>query len=346
MDSRRESSLSEQHSEPRFDKVALDIPPATMRAMYVTMLRIRKFEEKVAELVYPLMEIICPCHLYIGQEAVATGVCSALRKEDWVFSTHRSHGHYIAKGGDIKALMAELYGRETGCSRGRGGSMHVASPDLGLPGSSAIVAGTIPLAVGAALSFSMQSSDSVSVAFFGDGAAGEGVFYESLNFASLKKLPVIFVCENNLYSTHLPIAACLAEVNIFEKAAAFNMPGIRIDGNSVVEVFHAANRAVTRARLGKGPTLIECMTYRWRGHVGPSDDLDKGLRSKEELDYWMNRCPIGAFEEFLLAHRIISESEKIEIVETIGGEIEDSVAFAKKSPYPDEHDYLKYVFKK
>jgi len=337
--------LSKEHPASRTPKTSLNIPPETLRAMYVTMLRIRKFEEKVAELVYPLKEIFCPCHLYIGQEAVATGVCSNLKKEDWVFSTHRSHGHYIAKGGDIKALMAELYGRQTGCSRGRGGSMHLASPEWGLPGSSAIVAGTIPLAVGTALAFSMQSKDSVSVAFFGDGAAGEGVFYESLNFASLKKLPVIFVCENNLYSTHLPISACLADVQIWKKAEAFDMPGIRVDGNDVVKVFQSAKKAVELSRLGKGPTLIECMTYRWRGHVGPNDDLDKGLRSKEELDYWMSKCPIRAFEEFILARGIISDSERIKIIKSIDKEIEDSVTFAKNSPYPDEHDYIKYVFK-
>lgn len=337
--------MSEKHSGLHIAETGLDIPEATLQAMYVTMLRIRKFEEKVAELVYPLKEIICPCHLYIGQEAVATGVCSALKKEDWVFSTHRSHGHYIAKGGDIKALMAELYGKETGCSRGRGGSMHLSSPEQGLAGSSAIVAGTIPLAVGAALAFSMQGRDSVSVAFFGDGAAGEGVFYESLNFASLKKLPVVFVCENNLYSTHLPISACLAHIQILGRAEAFNMPGIRVDGNNVVEVFQVAKRATDNARLGKGPTLIECMTYRWRGHVGPSDDLDKGLRSKEELDYWINRCPIKALEEFLLTHDILGKSEKAKIVESIDKEVENSITFAKKSPYPDERSYLDYVFK-
>ena len=345
MDSRRESSLSKQHSDLRIDKTALNIPTATLRAMYVSMLRIRKFEERVAELVYPLKEIVCPCHLYIGQEAVATGVCSALKKEDWVFSTHRSHGHYIAKGGDIKALMAELYGKEAGCSKGRGGSMHLASPEWGLPGSSAIVAGTIPLAVGAALSFSMQKKGSVSVAFFGDGAAGEGVFYESLNLASLKKLPVIFVCENNLYSTHLPISACLAKVHIYEKAAAFNMPGTRIDGNNVVEVFQSAKTAIDRARLGKGPTLIECMTYRWRGHVGPNYDLEKGLRDKEELDYWVKRCPIKALEEFLLTRGIATESENAKIIESIDKEVEESIIFAKKSPYPDKRNYLNNVFK-
>jgi TPP-dependent pyruvate/acetoin dehydrogenase alpha subunit len=337
--------LSENHSSLRIGETGLNIPTATLRAMYVTMLRIRKFEEKVAELVYPLKEITCPCHLYIGEEAVATGVCSALKEQDWVFSTHRSHGHYIAKGGDTKTLMAELYGKVTGCSRGRGGSMHIASPNIGLPGSSAIVAGTVPIAVGAALAFSMQRKDNVSVPFFGDGTAGEGVWYESLNFASLKKLPVVFVCENNVYSTHLPISACLAHIEIWEKAKAFNMPGVRVDGNNVAEVFQAAKRAIDDARLGKGPTLIECMTYRWRGHVGPHDDIDKGLRCKEELDYWMQRCPIKALEEFLLTHGIIAESGKVRIIENIDREIEDTVAFAKKSPYPDEHDYLNYVFK-
>jgi TPP-dependent pyruvate/acetoin dehydrogenase alpha subunit len=247
-----------------------DVSPNVLRKMYVTMVKIRKFEEKVAELLLaPKKEITTPCHLYIGQEAIATGVCSVLKKDDWVFSTHRSHGHFIAKDGSLKALMAELYGKKTGCSKGRGGSMHIASPDHGLPGSSAIVGGTIPIAVGAALAFSMQSKDVVSVAFFGDGAVSEGVFYESLNFASLKKSPVIFVCENNFYCTHLPVSECLADTNIYKKAEAFGILGIRIDGNNVIEVYKTAKKAVEEAHSGKGPTLIECITYRWRGHVGP-----------------------------------------------------------------------------
>ena len=313
---------------------AMNIPAETLRMMHETMLTIRKFEERVAELVSQ-KEIICPCHLYIGEEAVATGVCVALRKDDYVFSTHRSHGHYIAKGGDIKALMAELYCKATGCSKGRGGSMHLASPDVGLPGSSAIVAGTIPLAVGAGLAFSLQKRNSVSVAFFGDGAANEGTFYESLNFAALRKLPVIFVCENNFYSTHMHISACLADTDIYKKAEAFKMSNVRVDGNNVVEVFEVANRAIEDARCGKGPALIECMTYRWRGHVGPSYDLETGLRSKEELDYWMNKCPIKALEGFLLKYDFISKSEKTKICERIEKEIEDALTFAKESPYPD-----------
>ena len=326
--------MNENSVRPFTMKLAMDIPTETLREMYVTMVRIRKFEEAVGELVSK-NEIICPCHLYIGEEAVATGVCATLRKDDYVFSTHRSHGHYIAKGGDVKALTAELYGKATGCSKGRGGSMHLASPDVGLPGSSAIVAGTIPLAVGTALAFSLQKRDSVSVAFFGDGAANEGTFYESLNFASLKKLPVIFVCENNLYSTHLPISACLANTDIYKIAETFNMTSVRVDGNDVIAIFKAANKVIADARSGKGPTLIECMTYRWRGHVGPNFDIDKGLRTKEELEYWMNRCPIKALEEFLLEQGFISKSDKNKIYASIEKEVDEALVFAKESHYPD-----------
>ncbi|MDP2932049.1 MAG: thiamine pyrophosphate-dependent dehydrogenase E1 component subunit alpha [Chloroflexota bacterium] len=333
--------MSKKPSTP--DKA--DIPVATLRSMHLTMVRLRRFEERVAELLCGESEIKCPVHLYIGQEAVATGVCANLRQDDYVFSTHRSHGHYLAKGGDMKALMAELYGKATGCSRGRGGSMHLASPEMGLPGSSAIVAGTIPLAVGAALAFTMQEKDTVAVAFFGDGAANEGVFYESLNFASLKKLPVIFVCENNLFSTHMPVAECLADTNIYKKAEAFCMPGVRIDGNDVSEVFKTARQAVAEARAGRGPALIECMTYRWRGHVGPNYDLDKGLRTKAELDHWLAHCPIRQLEQFLLERGIMTEPGKRRIYESVDREIDESLVFAKESPCPDESELLDNVFK-
>jgi len=324
--------------------VALDVPTDVLREMYTTMVKIRKFEERVGELVQT-KEITTPCHLYIGQEAVATGVCFALKKEDYVFSTHRSHGHFIAKGGSLKALMAEIYCKKTGCSKGKGGSMHIASADTGLLGSSAIVGGTMPIAVGAALAFSMQNKKAVSVAFFGDGAAHEGVFYESLNFASLKKAPVVLVCENNLYCTHLPIAAGLADTIIYKKAAAFAMPGVRIDGNNVIEVYKMAKKAVEDARGGKGPTLMECMTYRWRGHVGPSDDLDKGLRSREELDCWMKRCPIKMLEKFFLKHDIMSKVEMAQTRKAVSEEVEEAVNFARESSYPSEDDLLKDVYK-
>lgn len=331
-------------SNPVIVEAGREIPVATLRAIHLSMLKIRRFEERVADLILQ-GEIICPTHLYIGQEGVAAGVCANLLKKDFVFSTHRSHGHFIAKGGGLKLLMAELYGKKTGCSRGRGGSMHLALSDIGLPGSSAIVAGTIPLAVGAALAFSIHKRGNVSVALFGDGAAGEGVFYESLNFASLKRLPVVFVCENNLYSTHMPTSACLADTAIYKKAEVFEMPGVRIDGNNVIEVFGSARKAIEDARQGKGPTLLECLTYRWRGHVGPNFDVDKGLRSQEELEYWMNKCPVKALEKLLLDHDIISESERIRIYEQIGQEIEEAVVFARQSPYPDQGELLMNVFK-
>lgn len=327
------------------DLLALDIPANILHKMYVTMVRIRKFEERIAEILLSSKEITTPCHLYIGQEAIATGVCTALRKDDYVLSTHRSHGHFLAKGGDLKALMAEIYCKKTGCSRGKGGSMHVASPDMGLPGSSAIVGGTIPIAAGAALAFSIQNKDAVSVVFFGDGAVHEGVFYESLNFASLNKLPVIFVCENNLYCTHLPVAACLADTDIHKKANVFAMPSVRIDGNNTMEVYNTAKKAIEDARSGKGPTLIECMTYRWKGHVGPSDDLDKGLRSKEELDYWMNRDPIRTMEQFMLENGVMSKLEIKQTREAASEEVEEALKFARESPCPDENDLLHDVFK-
>jgi TPP-dependent pyruvate/acetoin dehydrogenase alpha subunit len=336
--------LSEKYSDPAAAETGADIPIDALRAMYVVMVKIRKFEEKVAELVSQ-NEIICPCHLYIGQEAVAAGVCANLRRDDFVFSTHRSHGHYIAKGGNIKALMAELYGKATGCSRGKGGSMHLSMSDAGLPGSSAIVAGTIPIAVGAALAFLFPKRGTVSAAFFGDGAVNEGTFYESLNFAALRKLPIVFICENNLYSTHMPISACLADKDIYKKAETFNMPAARVEGNNVVEVFKVAKRAIDNARCGNGPTLMECMTYRWRGHVGANFDLDKGLRNKEELDYWMNRCPIKMLEKLLLRHGIISESEKKQICEEIDKEIEQALVYARESPYPSATELTEGVFK-
>lgn len=311
-----------------------------LKKMYEMMLRIRKFEEKVGDLVLA-GEIITPCHLYIGEEAVATGVCTALNRKDYIFSTHRGHGHYITKGGDLKELMAEIYCRKSGCSKGKGGSMHIIAPEVCLFGTPPIVAASIPLAVGTALSSTIKKNNRVSVSFFGDGATNEGVFYESLNFASLRKLPIVFVCENNFYSTHMPISKTLADTNIAKKALGFNMPGIRIDGNDVIRVYEVAKGAISRARQGRGPTLIECLTYRWRGHVGPSDDLDKGLRSKKELDFWMKKSPIKRLEKILK----ITKLEKEKISKKIEKEVEEAVVFAKKSQSPKREDLKKDIFK-
>lgn len=321
-----------------------DIPPATLRTMYTTMLKIRKFEEGVAEGCRK-GKVICPAHLYTGQEAVATGVCANLRKDDYAFGTHRGHGLYIAKGGDLKALMAEIYGRKTGCSKGKGGSMHIVAPEVGILGTSSLVGGIIPISVGAALASTTQGDDRVSVAFFGDAGTDEGVSHESFNFASLKKLPVVFVCENNYYSSHLHLSFRQTSEDIVRFADAHAMLGIRADGNNVLEVYRAAREAVDHARKGKGPVLLECVANRWRGHVGPNWDYHVGLRSKKQVDEWKRNCPIKTLRKFLFKHDLLSESEVKKISERIEREIERAVAFAENSPYPDPMEVAEDVYK-
>jgi len=336
--------IAKEYCGPINRDEAASVPASLLKQMYAMMIKIRLVEEKIADLV-AAKKIICPCHLYIGQEAIATGVCANLAEEDFVYSTHRSHGHYLAKGGDIGKLMAEIYGKESGCSKGNGGSMHLAAPEIGFPGSSAIVGGTIPLAAGTALAFSLANADKVSTAFFGDGAATEGVFYETLNFAALKKLPVVFICENNFYSTHMHVSAIQSNTEIYRKAAAFNLPAVRIDGNDVVAVYKTARKAIEAARSGKGPSFIECITYRWRGHVGSNWDLEKGLRSKEEVDWWISHCPVKRLEDLLFSEKIMSPGEKEEIFSKVNAEIEQAMKTAEKSPFPDPTDYKHKVFK-
>jgi len=309
--------------------------------MYWTMVLIRRFEEKIASILRsPEKDIKTPCHLYIGQEAVAVGVCAALKKTDYIFGTHRSHGCYLAKGGNLRQLAAEIYCRANGCSGGNGGSMHLIAPEIGLLGTSAIVGASIPLAVGAALACKIKRDHRVAVAFFGDGATNEGGFYESLNLASLYKLSVIFVCENNLYSTHLPIEKCLANTNISQIAKSFKMPAHRIDGNDAVKVYQTARVAVSRARRGQGPSFIECLTYRWLGHVGPNDDIDKGLRSQAELDSWREKCPINKLEKLLVGNKNFCS-----LHQQIDQAIETAFKIARQSPYPDIKELTKKVFK-
>lgn len=320
-----------------------DIPPAMLRSMYIEMLRIREAEERLADLV-AAGEIRCPVHLYIGEEAVAVGVCKALQTDDYIFGNHRSHGHYLAKGGDLKQMMAEIFGKEAGCSRGRGGSMHVVAPHVGLMGTSAMVGTGIPLAVGAAIAFAMQRTSQVAVAFFGDGATEEGAFYESLNIAAFRKAPVIFVCENNLYSSHVHIRDRRPADNLPDLASAHCMPSIRVDGNDVLAVYQTASQAVERARQGHGPTFIECRTYRWRGHVGPNYDLDKGLRSQEELDEWIARCPIQSLEKQLRASGLLTEAEMSNLHREVANEVAEAIAFAKACPLPDPATLTDYVF--
>ena len=293
--------------------------------MHRTMVTIRTVENTVAESVTK-KEIGCPCHLYSGEEAIATGVCANLGKDDWIYSSHRSHGHFIAKGGSIDRLFAEIYCRESGASKGRGGSMHLSSPEIGFPGSSAIVSGTISLAVGSALAFKSMKTGRIAASFFGDGAANEGVFYESLNLAAVYRLPMLFVCENNLYSTHMPIAKCLADTDLVKKARAMGVRGTRIDGNDVVGVFKTAKKLTDRMRAGNGPEFLECMTYRHRGHVGPNYDVDKGLRSKNELDRWMRRDPIDLIERRIIASKLATGKE----LDDIRANIEVGVKAAQK----------------
>lgn len=328
----------------KYDLNLSDIPNATLISLYRTMLSIRKVQLKIEE-EYPKDEMKTPVHLYIGQEAIAAGVCANLKRDDYVFSNHRGHGHYLAKGGDLKKMIAELYCKKTGCSRGHGGSMHLVDTSVGLPGSSSIVAGGIPIATGAALGFLLQKNDRISVVFFGDAAVDEGVSYESINFAVLKKLPVIFVCENNFYSVCSHQKKRQPADNIYRRFEGSGIPGYRIDGTNVVEVYRIAKKVIENARQGKGPSLLECRAYRWRGHSNVGSDVSLGYRSQEELDEWMAKCPLKNFERMLLKRNIVTKKEIEDVNGIIGEEIEKAFEFAKKSPLPEGSEILKYLYK-
>ncbi len=322
---------------------AYDLPPDIAKRLYAAMLTIRRFEDRISSL-YPEQEMKCPVHLCTGQEAVAAGVCLNLKKEDYIFSTHRGHGHCIAKGMALKSLAAELYGKSSGCSRGRGGSMHLSDPEHGIPGTSAIVGGCIPLAVGAGLSSAMKGDGRVSVAFFGDGAVDEGVFHESLNFASLKRLPVVFVCENNCYATNSPQSARQPDVPIAERAGGYGISGRSIDGNDAILVYIAAKDAVERARSGGGPTLLEFVTYRWKSHVGPDTDIGSGFRSSDLHELWLKKCPVGRLERHLLEHSVVTKEEMDLISAHIASDIDEAFEFAKESLYPDASGLTDHVY--
>ncbi len=303
------------------------------------MIRIRSFETAIQEAIKKGQG---PgfVHLYLGEEAVAVGVCGNLRPDDYITSTHRGHGHALAKGLNTRKAMAELFGKATGCCAGRGGGLHLYDPAIGLLGSNGIVAGSIPLAVGAALGIRERKTDQVAISFFGDGASNHGAFLESINFAAIQNLPIIFVCENNLYATATPLAMATRTTDIFEKAAAFGIPGVKVDGNDVLAVFETAGQAVTRARNGKGPTLIEAKTYRVCAH-SEGDSVAGTYRSWEELNSWKQRCPIASFRNLLLKETPLDELKKIE--DGIEKEINEAVEFALSSPDPDPgtiHDHV------
>ena len=273
--------------------------------LYESMQRLRKFEEEVS-VQFAGGSIPGFVHSYIGQEAVAVGVCASLRPDDYISSTHRGHGHLIAKGGDLDKMMAELYGKETGYCHGRGGSMHIVDVGLGILGANGIVGAATQIAAGAGLSVKVRKTDQVVACFFGDDATCEGMFHESINLASVWDLPVIFVCENNLYGQFTPYKKHSKVEDIAEKAKAYGVPGVIVDGNDVMAVKAATEKAAERARAGKGPTLIQCKTYRWHGHY--EGDV-YGYRSEEEIEQWKKKCPIANFRAKLLAEGVASEDE-------------------------------------
>jgi len=307
------------------------------------MLRIRAVEERIIEL-YPEQEIRCPTHLCIGQEAPPVGVSAHLRPNDMVFSAHRSHGHYLAKGADLRSMMAELYGKVTGCALGKGGSQHLVDLEAGFMGSAPILASTISVGVGAAWGRRLRGEDCVTAIYFGDGAVEEGTFHEALNFAAVKSLPVIFVCENNLYSVHAAMDVRQpANRGITDLVRGHGINSFSGDGNNVEEVWNLARSVVARARASGGPSFLELFTYRYREHVGPNPDLDLKYRSAEEFEVWLNRCPLETYRIKLGLDGILSSTEYTKMYAAIEAEIDDAVDFAKASPFPSPEMMREHV---
>lgn len=322
----------------------MEIKSKSLRNLYCQMLRIRLVEQRIAEL-YPEQEMRCPVHLSIGQEAPAVGVCATLSQKDKVLSGHRSHAHYLAKGGDLKRMLAEIYGKSTGCSGGKGGSMHLTDLNAGFIGATPIVGSTIPIAVGAALASRMRGEEAIVAVFFGDGATETGVFHESLNFAVLKGLPVLFVCENNLYSVYSPMNVRQpAGRTIAQLAAAHGLRTERGDGNDVETVWSHTCDASAQIRSGMGPVLLEFLTYRWREHCGPNLDNDIGYRTVEEYESWCQRDPLAICAKRLLDEGVLNQKEIRAEEERIHLEIDDAVAFAKSSPFPTSDNCMSQVY--
>lgn len=318
----------------------MELSTEKMLTMYRQMLRIRYFEDRVSKL---FAEGVLPgfVHLYLGEEAVAVGVCSALNDDDYITSTHRGHGHIIAKGGRLDRAMAELYGKRTGYNKGKGGSMHMAHTELGILGANGIVGGGIPIATGAGLSAKMRGTKQVAVAFFGDGGSNQGTFHEAINLASAFDLPVIYVCENNLYGVGTRQSKVRKVEHIADRAVGYAIPGVIVDGNDVLAVYRAASEAVERARRGEGPTLIECKTYRWHTHFEGEPDT---YRTKEEIAEWKAKEPIGRFEAYLTEEKIATPQELESIRREVMDELEAAVRFAEASPEPELPEALEDVY--
>jgi acetoin:2,6-dichlorophenolindophenol oxidoreductase subunit alpha len=309
-------------------------------SIYEKMYKIRKFEETTVKY-YAAGKIPGFVHIYIGEEAVATGVCAALGKDDYITSTHRGHGHLIAKGGDVKLMMAELFAKKTGYCKGKGGSMHICDLSLGIMGSNGIVGAGLPIAVGVGVASKMRAMGQVCVCFFGDGASNRGTFHESINMASIYKLPVIYVCENNFYG----ISGCTKDTmnitDIAVRAVSYGIPGIKVDGNDVMSVYNVAKSAIELARTGGGPTLIEAQTWRHRGHWEGDPD---NYRNPGECQLWLTRDPIEKFEKVLISGNVVKKAEIEEIQKKVAEEINAAIDFAKQSPEPDPQDLYADVF--
>ncbi len=308
--------------------------------MYHQMLTIRFFEEKVFEL-YGQNLVPGTIHLYAGEEAVAVGVCANLRRDDYITSTHRGHGHCIAKGARLDKTMAEILGRKTGYCKGKGGSMHIADFSVGMLGATAVVGAGIPIATGAALSIKLRGRDQVAVCFFGDGASNQGTFHEGINLAAVWHLPVVFVCENNLYAMGTRQTRVMLIDNVADRAAGFGIPGVVVDGNDVLAVFEAARVAVEKARRGEGPTLLECKTYRLKGH---SRFDPAAYRPKDEVNEWLKKDAIARFQAQLLEMGIITEVEVQRTVEKARNDVEEATKFALESPFPEPAEALDDVY--
>lgn len=308
-----------------------------------SILQIRYAEECIGDAV-AAGNVRCPCHLAIGQEAIAVGVSAKLTKQDKVFGGHRSHAHFLALGGSVYRLFAEILGRETGCSKGMGGSMHLFDAANGFVGSVPIVAATVPLAVGAALAAKKDGKNAVGVAYFGDGAAEEGCVHESMNFASAYRLPVLFVCENNLFSSHLHIDLRQPDSSIARFAAAHRMPYRVVDGNDVVAVARATQELLVASRQGQGPGFLEAVTYRWRGHVGAREDTDVGVKRNTDLVLWKQRDPLRRLADALIADGTLNQSEFIALQESVRTEVAMAWAEAEKAPFPPAENTLSMVY--
>lgn len=321
------------------------IDKKTLLDMYTKMLTIRRFEERVAELLYT-GELPGMVHPYVGEEAVAVGACANLRPDDRITSTHRGHGHLIAKGGDVRLMMAELFGRKAGYCKGKGGSMHIADFSIGILGACGIVGGGLPIATGSGLAAKLQKTDQVTVCFFGDGAANQGSFHESVNLASVWRLPVIYVCENNMYAVTTPASYAISVEDVADRGAAYGIPGVSVDGQDVMAVYEAIREAVERARRGAGPSLIECKTYRYLGHFLGEEFLfgDKTYRTKDEVEEWKAKDPIANFEAKLVEMGVLTGKKAASIDEKIRAQVEEAVTFARQSPLPAPEEALLDLF--